>query len=80
MRKGLCEILKQTKGDEFKCPLSCQSGCLHCTPPITYVVCQTQHSIVVVPKDQNLAPKANRNVPSGTCVDEQTIMDYRMAN
>jgi len=40
------------------------------TPPITCVVCQTQHSIRVVPAQVR---ESNKNVFSGTCVDS-TIM------
>lgn len=72
MRLGLYEVMKETK-NEFNCPISCKSGCLHCTPPITYVVSQTQHSICVVPKDLT----QQKNVFSGTCIDDPVIMDYR---
>ena len=74
MRKALYEIMRQTKKD-FKCPVSCSSGCLFCTPPITYIVCQTQHSICVVPSSVNQTGK--KNVLSGTCVDDPRIIDYQ---
>jgi len=60
----------------FSCDNShCEGrGCLFCTPPITFIVCQSQHSIRVVP-DEEPADR-NKNVHSGTCLDH-TVMDFR---
>ena len=63
MRAGLMEALKETNCDDIF------------MVPITYVVCQTQHSICVTPTMRNDNP--SENVWSGTCVDDPVIMDYR---
>jgi len=52
---------------------ACISGCAFCCPQITFVVCMTQHRVRVVPAAPNSNPR-DKNVPSGTCVDN-TIMD-----
>lgn len=52
---------------------ACTSGCAFCCPQITFVVCMTQHRVRVVPATPNDNPR-DKNVPSGTCVDN-TIMD-----
>jgi len=43
-------------------------------PPITFVVCMTQHRVRVVPANPPDPGERDKNVPSGTCVDN-TIMD-----
>merc|ERR1712232_985452 len=58
------------------CINACEGkGCVFCTPLITYVVCQSQHTIRIVPNYRPSNPR-DKNVPSGTVVDE-TIMDYK---
>jgi hypothetical protein len=50
----------------------CKSGCSVCCPPITYVICQSQHSIRIVPAtDREGYPvkSGGVNVHSGTVVD-----------
>jgi len=69
------EALAEMNGD-VSCSNNCErKGCTFCTPLITYVVCQSQHSIRIVPKLPPRNPR-DKNVPSGTVVDE-TIMDYK---
>jgi hypothetical protein len=45
-------------------------GCPLCTPIITFIVAQSQHNIRLVPNVQGRTD----NVPSGTCVDDCTLM------
>ena len=67
MRSGLFEALKEAQNNSGTNDMF--------AIPITYVVCQTQHSICVTPTMRNDNP--SENVWSGTCVDDPSIMDYR---
>jgi len=74
MRLALRDEMKK-RNPNFHCDVSCKSGCIHCTPLITYVVCQTQHMLCMTPEMDH--SNQNQNVWSGTCVDDPDIMDYR---
>jgi len=56
---------------KFQCLNSkCANGCVYCTPPITAIICQTQHQIRIVPDDHE---QSCNNVPSGTVVDQEIL-------
>lgn len=61
MRLGLLEAIREESAENW-------------CPPITYVVCQTQHSICMTPR---MGHEDVNNVWSGTCVDDVEIMDYQ---
>jgi len=75
IREALYEL--NSEKPEFSCPNAekCKGkGCIFCTPPITFVISQSQHSIRIVPKVEPFS--RDKNVPSGTCVDS-VIMDMK---
>jgi len=76
LRKVCCQnipINKRTYSGE--CNNKCQGkGCIFCCPPITFIVCQTQHNIRVVPKMHT--GLKHKNVYSGTCLDQE-ILDVK---
>mmetsp|Transcript_2877 Transcript_2877/g.6001 ORF Transcript_2877/g.6001 Transcript_2877/m.6001 type:complete len:344 (+) Transcript_2877:2689-3720(+) len=76
LRKVCCQnipINKRTSSGE--CNNKCQGeGCIFCCPPITFIVCQTQHNIRVVPKMHT--GLKHKNVYSGTCLDQE-ILDVK---
>jgi len=46
------------------------NGCVFCTPPITFLIAQSQHDVRLVPVGRD----STENVPSGTCVDDAILM------
>ncbi|KAL7521041.1 hypothetical protein ACHAWX_005735 [Stephanocyclus meneghinianus] len=58
------------------CP--CDRGCKLCCPPITFVICQSQHNVRIVPAQDSDGYQVGRggvNVHSGTMIDDNTIME-----
>eukprot|EP00559_Dactyliosolen_fragilissimus_P005779 CAMPEP_0184858258 /NCGR_PEP_ID=MMETSP0580-20130426/3389_1 /TAXON_ID=1118495 /ORGANISM="Dactyliosolen fragilissimus" /LENGTH=1354 /DNA_ID=CAMNT_0027354333 /DNA_START=16 /DNA_END=4080 /DNA_ORIENTATION=+ len=74
IRTALYEYQLEQRGEATSCPKECNSGCAFCCPPITYVVCMTQHTVRLVPSSAQDGFK--NNVFSGTCLDH-TIMDFK---
>ncbi len=71
IRKAFVEFKKEV-GKPTACE-NCggQLGCLHCCPPMTFLVCNTRNKVKIVPSDPKI-----QNVLSGTCLDE-IIMDFQ---
>jgi len=57
-----------------KCEDNCGKGCFFCCPLITFVVAQSQHGIRIVPARVESRKRGVANVPSGTCVDDPSMM------
>mmetsp|Transcript_13918 Transcript_13918/g.25407 ORF Transcript_13918/g.25407 Transcript_13918/m.25407 type:complete len:806 (-) Transcript_13918:62-2479(-) len=53
----------------------CKAGCVCCNPPITYIICQSQHHVRMVPSNesQGFGSRGGTNVHAGTVLDH-TIM------
>ena len=68
--KGFVEFKKEI-GKDITCT---KFGCIHCCPPMTFLVCFTRNNVKIVPAV--IQDEKKKNVLSGTCVDD-SIMDFQ---
>lgn len=75
IRQGFVEFKKEIGKDTACGNCTGKFGCVHCCPPMTFLVCFTRNRVKIVPADSRI-PKLE-NVLSGTCLDE-LIMDFQV--
>jgi len=61
---GEIACIREVVKDKIKASCTCAKGCVLCCPPITFVICQSQHNTRMVPasKSEGFAARGGTNV------------------